>query len=43
MVRGSRGTGEGVGKVEALLVSSVQGLLKEGIPAEFLLWDPGVA
>lgn len=32
--------GEGVGKVEALLASSMLGLMKEGIPAEFLVWDP---
>lgn len=32
--------GEGVGKVEALLASSMLGLMKDGIPAEFLVWDP---
>lgn len=32
-----------MGKVEALLASSTQGLMKEGIVAEFLLWDPQVA
>lgn len=30
----------GVGKVEALLASSMLRLVKEGIPAEFLVWDP---
>lgn len=40
MERGSRGAGEGVGKVEALLASSMLGLMKKGVPAEFLLWDP---
>lgn len=30
-----------MGKVEALLASSVLGLLKEGVPAEVLLWGPG--
>lgn len=29
-----------MGKVEALLASSMLGLVKEGIPAEFLVWDP---
>ena len=29
-----------MGKVEALLASSMQGLMKEGVLAEFLLWDP---
>lgn len=37
--RDSRGLGEGVGKVEALLASSMLGLMKERIPAEFLVWD----